>query len=331
MYTAYTHTCRYTAYVYDMHTRTYTHVQVRQSSGAFFYVSSMLQDLFTRVLPLPLPAFDPSTQQVRAGRGISSSSSSFLIHNIVINVIVMCAVQELLLTRQCIWRTADITYDTQLTTLRLLAELSCHYAAAVKSVDTSPGFQVLSLFSLSYSFCLCAFSPLSLVMFLCPLLLCCLLGCARRLCSSGLIVVATCASNFVVLHPVPSAVPHVLHVLCRMSCAGSVVLTCMGRLSLLCVGAGHAGGGDGVYAGCDGCRAARARQRHPLHGTWLPFAFLNPLHVTASCSVAIHVVAVNGMRACLVSLFVCCLFACVFAVTLLLPINGPSRSPSSAA
>lgn len=79
----------------------------KQSSGSYFFRCSLIQSLFTEVIPMPLPmSWAKSNDDV-----------------------------------ECIWQSATIDYVTQVSTLNLLSDIARHYASAAKSVKVNPSFQ----------------------------------------------------------------------------------------------------------------------------------------------------------------------------------------------
>ena len=80
------------------------------SSSAYFHRLALIQDLFTRLLPLPLPPY-----RSRADAAGSDAAAD----------------------AECLYATAVIDYATQLQALRLLLELSKHYLASAKSVASN--------------------------------------------------------------------------------------------------------------------------------------------------------------------------------------------------
>jgi hypothetical protein len=97
----------------------------RHTASSYFYRASVIQALFTRVLPIPLP-FDDSKQDKDNKDSKDKDGQT---------------------TKPCLWANADITQDAQLKLLNLVFTFAKHYASACKSVQCNRPFRVtLSLF-----------------------------------------------------------------------------------------------------------------------------------------------------------------------------------------
>lgn len=82
-----------------------------QTAGSYYARHSLIQHVFTELLPMPLPPYTNHGD------------------------------------KKCIWATAVMTYAQQLTTLRLLHDLAKQYIASVKSVKGNANFAVSFLHS----------------------------------------------------------------------------------------------------------------------------------------------------------------------------------------